>query len=60
MPGAFFGRGSQLIHLSEFGCSGAEESWVECSSATYTFLCRHAQDASVLCQCESEWTGSGV
>jgi len=52
VPGAFFGRGSQLIHLSLFGCSGDELSWQECRSDSYTFLCGHARDASVLCQCE--------
>ena len=49
--GAFFGKGSGAIFLSNLRCFGSEQRLLECNRNTYSVRwCRHYEDAGVECE----------
>ena len=49
--GAFFGKGSGPIFLSNLQCSGSEQRLLVCNRNTYSVRwCRHYEDAGVECE----------
>ncbi len=52
VPGAAFGEGTGLVHLSSLQCQGFEDSLLNCSYSSDTTACSHANDVSIICQCK--------
>lgn len=52
VPGATFGEGTGLIHLTSLQCQGFEDSLLNCSSSSDTTACSHTNDVSIICQCK--------
>lgn len=55
LTGAYFGRGTGIIHLDEVRCSGSESSLLSCphSGIDVINFCNHAEDAGVRCSVNS-------
>ena len=49
VPNAFFGRGTGPILLDNVGCSGTEQSLVNCTFSRFTQFDNHFEDAGVRC-----------
>ncbi len=52
VPGAAFGEGTGLVHLSSLQCQGFEDSLLNCSYSSDTTACSHANDVSIICECK--------
>ena len=48
--GAYFGEGSDPIHLDYVQCSGTEYDLMECKNANSTRKASHLEDVGVQCQ----------
>ena len=52
LPRAFFGQGTNRIHMDDVDCNGTELALVDCPHLRDPTFCFHFEDAAVLCQCK--------
>ncbi|XP_077978778.1 scavenger receptor cysteine-rich domain-containing protein DMBT1-like [Glandiceps talaboti] len=57
--GGHFGKGSGQIWMTNVGCTGNENSLLECSHSTGTTSCSHDNDVGVICD-KTETSGQAV
>lgn len=48
--GAYFGEGSDLIHLDYINCTGTEYSLTDCETRSHSRESIHSEDVGVQCQ----------